>query len=123
MSETENAAVVKKLVDALNTWDLDAWMSCFTDDVTGRGMLNGATSSGIESRRQSLLNMQQTFAVLHDDIIGLYPSGDHVILEVSVYSKLATDYKGNPPGTEKTKNELFIYKFRDGKICESRSYV
>ena len=63
------------------------------------------------------------FAVLHDDIIGLYPSGDHVILEVSVYSKLAKEYKGNPPGHEKTKNELFIYKFRDGKICESRSYV
>jgi ketosteroid isomerase-like protein len=123
MSEADNAAVVKKLVEALNTWDLDAWMSCFTEDVTGRGMLNGATSSGIESRRQSLLNMQQTFAVLHDDIIGLYPSGDHVILEVSVYSKLAREYKGNPPGHEKTKNELFIYRFRDGKICESRSYV
>jgi hypothetical protein len=67
--------------------------------------------------------MQQTFAVLHDDIIGLYPSGDHVILEVSVHSKLAKEYKGNPPGFEKTKNELFIYKFRDEKICESRSYV
>ena len=123
MAEADNVAVVEKLVNALNNWDMDAWMSCFTDDVTGRGMLNGASSSGIESRRKSLQSMQQTFAVLHDDIIGMYPSGDHVILEVSVYSKLAREYKGNPPGHEKTKNELFIYKFRDGKICESRSYV
>jgi ketosteroid isomerase-like protein len=123
MTEAENVQVVEKLVNALNTWDLDAWMSCFTDDVTGRGMLSGGSSSGIEARRQSLLNMQQTFAVLHDDIVGLYPSGDHVILEVQVYSKLAREYKGNPPGYERTKYELFIYKFRDGKICESRSYV
>jgi ketosteroid isomerase-like protein len=123
MSEAENAKVVRKLVDALNTWDLEAWMSCFTDDVVGRGMLSGGSSSGIEARRQSLINMKETFAVLHDDIVGLYPSGDHVVLEVQVYSKLAKEYKGQPPGTEKTKYELFIYKFRDGKICESRSYV
>jgi ketosteroid isomerase-like protein len=123
MSESENAAVVRKLVQALNTWDHEAWASCFTDDVTGRGMLSGGSSSGIEARKQSLVSMQDTFEVLHDEIIGLYPSGEHVILEVEVYSKLRREYKGRPPGFEQTKNELFIYRFRDGKICESKSYV
>jgi ketosteroid isomerase-like protein len=122
-SEVANVEVVKKLVQALNTWDHETWATCFTDDVTGRGMLSGGSSSGIEARRQSLVNMQQTFAVLQDEIVGLYASGDHVILEVKVYSKLAREYKGSPPGFEKTKYELFIYRFRDGKICESRSYV
>jgi ketosteroid isomerase-like protein len=123
MSEADNKQVVQKLVQALNTWDLESWTSCFTDDVVTRGMLRGGQTSGIESRRQSLLTMQKTFAELHDEIVGLYPSGDHVILEVFVHSKLAQEYKGNPPGHEQQKHELFIYKFRDGKICEARSYV
>jgi len=39
MSEADNAKVVEKLVNALNTWDHDTWASCFTDDVFGRSML------------------------------------------------------------------------------------
>jgi ketosteroid isomerase-like protein len=123
VGEAENVEVVKKLVNALNTWDHEAWESCFTEDVTGRGMLSGGSSSGIESRRQSLRTMQEDFEILHDEITGLYPSGDHVILEVLVHTKLRNERRGNPPGFEQTKYELFIYKFRDGKICESRSYV
>ena len=42
---------------------------------------------------------------------------------LNVMKKLAKEYKGNPPGHEKTKNELFIYKFRDGRICEERVYM
>jgi hypothetical protein len=67
--------------------------------------------------------MQSDFEVLHDEITALYPSGDHVVLEVYVKSKLRKERGGNPPGFEQAKYELFIYKLRDGKICESRSYV
>jgi ketosteroid isomerase-like protein len=122
MAEAENKQVVEKLVQAINTWDLESWTSCHTEDVTSLSMLSGGISIGIASRRQALLDWQQRFAVLRNDIVGLYPSGDHVILEVSVYFKLAMEYKGNPPGFERTRYEIFVYKFRDGKICEARSY-
>ena len=68
MSEAENVAVVKNLVEALNTWDLDAWMSCFTEDVTGRGMLNGATSSGKNSAAigiEATRSVSKAGSVLH----------------------------------------------------------
>ena len=122
MMENENTKAVRRLIDALHAWDADAWANLHTEDVQGKAMISGTTWSGRETAREHLLSWKETFETLHNEITGLYPSGDCVILEIIASFKLAKESRGRPAGTSHKQNEIFIYKFRDAMICESRSY-
>lgn len=120
--ELDNVGVVEQLVAALHAWDADAWASYHTADSVGVAVLSGSSWQGRDAARRNLLAWKETFSSLHNDIVGIYPSGDHVILEVVATFTLAKEHKGQPAGTQRQQHELFVYRFEDGRIAETRAY-
>lgn len=122
MSEEENRAVIERLVQALNDGDASAFADCYAEDTVIRWMASGRRATGRDAAYRWLADALAAFADLSNEIVGIYPSGETVVLEVIARGRQVKEFRGTPPGRELNKAELYVYHFRDGKIREVRCY-
>jgi uncharacterized protein (TIGR02246 family) len=120
--ESRNRAVVERLVQALNDGDAQAFADCYTEDVVIRWMPSGRHTTGRDAAHQWLAEAFEVYEDLSNEIVGIYPSGDTVSLEVIARGMQVKESRGNPPGRVLNQPELYIYHFRDGLIDQVRRY-
>ena len=117
----ENVEVVRKVIEAFNRGDLDAWLVYWTDDIDLRvapglpddhGPINGK-----DALRAFLQGWLDTFDEFRIEPIELIDAGkDNVV----VFMRLSGRAKLSGVETDLTYAELDT--FRDGKIARARQY-
>ena len=121
MTESENVAVVGRVVDAFNRADLDAVLGAFSDDPEfdfsySRGPLNGVYR-GVDGVRNFLTSFFEPWAALDASTEEILEIGDDRVLTVS---KLRT--RGQGSGVEVDATGAMIWTIRDGKIVSATMY-
>ncbi len=115
----ENVEVVKAAFEAYNRGDLDAWAADADPDIEWH-VLPEATDPGPHRGRQVILERgklwQQMFGGLRVEVLEYIDAGDYVIAPVRM--------RGRAPGSdaEVALDEVYVSKFRNGKIVELREY-
>ena len=114
-----NVEVVKAAFAAYNRGDLDAWLAEADPDVEWH-VLPEATDPGPHRGRQVILERaalwRQTLGGLRAEVLEYIDAGEYVIAPVRL--------RGQPPGSdaEVVLDEVYVSKFRNGKIVELREY-
>jgi ketosteroid isomerase-like protein len=115
----ENVEVAKAAFEAYNRGDLDAWVADADPDIEWH-VLPEATDPGPHRGRQVILERgklwQQMFGGLRVEVLEYIDAGDYVIAPVRM--------RGRAPGSdaEVALDEVYVSKFRNGKIVELREY-
>lgn len=106
MSE-HNETVVRRLIDCINTRDIDVMDELFNDDAVMHWPQSGELVSGAENRR----SVYRAFPTLPTITLRrLLSAGDLVVAEASL------DYDGPLYET------VFIFEFAGGKIARETAY-
>jgi ketosteroid isomerase-like protein len=101
---------------------VQAFADSYTDDVVIRWMKTGRTATGRQAAADWIAEAFGAFDRLSNDIVGVYPSGSTVVLEVIARGTQVRAMRGIPAGRVLNNPEAYVYHFRDGKICEARCY-
>jgi len=114
----ENVEVLKAAFEAYSRGDLDAWAATADPDIEWH-VLPEATDPGPHRGRQVILERgklwRQRFG-LRAEVLEYIDAGDYVIAPVRL--------RGQVPGSddELALDEVYVSKFRNGKIVELREY-
>jgi ketosteroid isomerase-like protein len=115
----EIVEVVKAAFEAYNRGDLDAWLADADLDAEWH-VLPEATDPGPHRGRQVILERaklwRQTLGGLRAEVLEYIDAGDYVIAPVRM--------RGQAPGSdaEVALDEVYVTKFRNGKVVELREY-
>ena len=120
--EDQNRACVERHVRALNDGDVDGFLDCLTDDVVVHWPRSGRAHNGKGAVRKWIDDIFSAYEQLTNEIVGIYPSGSTVVLEVVARGTQVRDLNGIPAGRVLDNPELYVYHFRDGRIREARCY-
>ena len=114
MPESENIAVVRRMVDAWNRRDLDTIVAAVAEDaefVNSPTAVEPGTRRGTEEGRAVLRAQWDILLDGHQEIERLYDRGDEVISLVRLSRRM--------PGSDMRISEpsLTLFTFRDGKVA------
>jgi len=121
--ETSNKATFGRIQDAVNTGDVEV-ISKVTDEVVAPDVLihmplQVEAPEAHEAFRQLWAMLLRGLPDLHLTIEDLIAEGDKVVMRASVTGTHRGEYMGVPPtGKSITYNEIFIWRFADGRIAE-----
>ena len=81
-------------------------------------------ATGAEALKQVFAMLLRAFPDLHVTVEDLIAEGDKVVARNSVTGTHQGEYMGLPPtGRTVTYNEIFIFRFADGRIAETWGVV
>lgn len=120
--ETRNKATFSRFHDAVNSGDLDLIAKTIDeavdpDLVFHAPVPNGMT--GVEALKQVWVTLLRAFPDLHVAIEDVIAEGDKVVHRNTVTGTHQGEYRGvAPTGKPISYNEIFIFRFTDGRITE-----
>lgn len=119
---TNNAATLRRLQDAVNTGDAEH-ISKTIDAVVEPDMLIGTPlpidATGARALKAVFSKLYRAFPDLHVTVEDMIAEGDKVVSRNSVTGTHGGEYMGHPPtGAFITYNEIFIFRFVNGRIAE-----
>ena len=120
MTESENAAAARRIVDAFNRRDLDSVLADLDPDVQLDEWLEapGAQSyRGPEGVRKGLDSWFETWEWMQVDIEELRDMGDRILF------RLHQRAKGRGSGIELEITSWNVYSFRDGKVTHMQLFT
>lgn len=120
--EISNKAAFKRFLDATNTGDL-AFISKLIDEVVEPGVQFHAPvpvgTTGLQALKQVWASLYRAFPDLHLTLEDMIAEGDKVVGRQTVTGTHRGEYMGLPPtGKSVMYNEIFIFRFVDGRIAE-----
>jgi steroid delta-isomerase-like uncharacterized protein len=124
---TTNKATFRRFHDATNTHD-EEFISKTIDeivlpDVQIRTPLP-VKASGPEALKEVFAALHAAFPDLHVTVEDLIEEGDKVVGRNSVTGTHQGEYMGHPPtGKSITYNEIFIFRFDEGRVAETWGVV
>jgi steroid delta-isomerase-like uncharacterized protein len=121
-SENQNRACVERHVQAVNAADAHAFVDCMTDDVRIHWPRSGREINGKTAVAEWIGAIFNAFDHLSNEIVDVCASGQTVVLEIIARGTQVRELEGTAAGRVLDTSELFVYRFRDGKICEARCY-
>jgi steroid delta-isomerase-like uncharacterized protein len=81
-------------------------------------------TTGAEAVREVFARLHRVFPDLHITIEDLVEEGDKIVSRNTVTGTQRGEYMGIPPtGKSVTYNEIFIFRFADGRIAETWGVV
>jgi len=120
--ETRNKATFSRFHDAVNSGDVDL-ISKTIDETVDPNLLfhapvpNGMT--GVQALKQVWVTLLHAFPDLHVAIEDVVAEGDKVVHRNTVTGTHQGEYRGvAPTGRTITYNEIFIFRFTDGRVAE-----
>lgn len=119
----EPREIVRAMVDALNTGDVDAFVDFYAPDVVVRMMGSGDTIEGVDSVRSWIEGAYDALEGFSNDVVGIYDDGDVVALEVVARGRANRDFAGRSEGEMFDNPELYVYRLDNGRIREARVYL
>jgi steroid delta-isomerase-like uncharacterized protein len=127
LPSVRNKAAFTRLMDAGNTHDAELFSKTidevFWPDVLIRTPLPIKTT-GAEAFKEVFATLHRAFPDLKVTVEDLIEEGDKVVARNTVTGTNLGEYMGRPPtGTSVTYNEIFIFRFADGRIAETWGVV
>jgi steroid delta-isomerase-like uncharacterized protein len=125
--ETENKLTFRRFLDASNTGDWELMSrtigEVFQPDVILRSPLPMQTT-GAQAIKEVFASLHRAFPDLHIAVEDLIEEGDRVVARQTVTGTNLGEYMGMPPtGKSVIYNEIFIFRFADGRIAETWGVV
>ena len=127
MSDADSVAVVKRLLDAINTSDWDAYAAECKSSIIGDEKPTGRKTVGVDAAIEGMKAWRVSTPDLYCEVEHALVSGDWLITEI-VWMGTHTgvwDAPGGaiPPTGKPYKNSsCALWKIEDGKIVECRHY-
>src|SRR3954454_11663383 len=114
----ENVKVVRAAFDAWMRGDLDAMLANADPDIEWY-VLPDAPDPGPHRGRNVILErmaLWRDMLALRGEILGYIDAGEYVVMPIRM--------RGRPPGSDAdvVLDEVYVSKFRDGKVIELREY-
>jgi predicted ester cyclase len=124
---TRNKATFRRFHDALNTGDADVISKVIDEivepDVQIRTPLP-VDATGAQALEQAMAMLLQGFPDIHVAVEDLIAEGDKVVGRNTISGTHQGSYMGlAPTGTRVTYDEIFIFRFADGRIVETWGVV
>jgi steroid delta-isomerase-like uncharacterized protein len=122
-----NKATLRRLHDAINTGDAEH-ISNTIDEVVEPDVLIRTPlpveATGAQALKEVFARLHRAFPDLHITVEDLIAEGDKVVSRNSVTGTHQGEYMGRPPtGKSITYNEIFIFRFVNGRIAETWGVV
>jgi steroid delta-isomerase-like uncharacterized protein len=122
-----NKATLRRLHDAINTGDPER-ISRTIDEVVAPDLLSRTPlpveATGAQALKEVFTRLLRAFPDLRITIEDLIAEGDKVVSRNSVTGTHRGEYLGRPPtGRSITYQEIFIFRFADGRIAETWGVV
>lgn len=113
----KNVATAKKLFDDFNKHDWNAMVSVYAESAT---FLDPSYGKEYVSKTRSetalkYADMQKLFPDIHDEVVGIYPSGDVVTVEFVSTGKMDNGISFKLP-------IISVLTFKDGLIIKDATY-
>ena len=120
MSVEANKTLVKHYIDLLNQTDPAKMLVHLTDDFLFESMLQKPKAFNVTFDREAFANVTasmstQMISPLKVTIVGIIGEGDCVAVEAKSYGEMKN-------GKTYENAYHFLFKLRDGKICNVREY-
>ena len=114
----ENVEIVKRSFEAWSRGDLDAWLAEADPEIEWF-VLPDAPDPGPHRGRHAIVEraaLWRDMLALRGEVLEYIDAGEYVIMPVRM--------RGWPPGSdaEVVVDEVYVSKFRDGKVVELREY-
>jgi steroid delta-isomerase-like uncharacterized protein len=124
---TSNKAVVRRFHDAANTGDAELLSETIDEIVEPDAVIRTPLplqSAGAQALKEVFARLHRVFGDLHVTIEDLIEEGDKIVSRNSVTGTHQGEYMGLPPtGRSVTYNEIFIFRFVNGRIAETWGVV
>jgi len=119
---TRNKASFRRLHEAANTRDA-ALLAQTIDELVAPDVRLGTPlpvrATGVQAVKEVWTILLRAYPDLHLTVEDLIAEGDKVVGRTTVTGTHQGEYMGIPPtGTSVTYNEIFIFRFQDGRIAE-----
>lgn len=119
---TSNKAIFRRLHDAMNTRDVEL-VSKTIDDVVAPDLLFHAPvpvgANGVQALKQVMAILLRVYPDLHLMVEDLIAEGDKVVGRTTVTGTHRGEYmRIKPTGKSVTYNEIFIFRFVNGRVAE-----
>ena len=127
LQKTGNKATFERFCDAMNTGDPGLISSTIDELVEPDAMIRTPLpldSTGRDKLKEVFSRLHRAFPDLRVTIEDLIAKGDKVVARNSVTGTHQGDYMGIPPtGKAVTYNEIFIFRFVNGRVAETWGVV
>ena len=125
--ETANKETFKRFQEVTNTHDPEL-ISQTIDEIVERDVLIRTPvpveATGAEALKEVFAKLHQVFPDLEVTVEDLIAEGDKVVGRNSVAGTHQGEYMGfRPTGKSVVYNEIFIFRFEDGRIAETWGVV
>jgi steroid delta-isomerase-like uncharacterized protein len=125
--EASNKATFRRFQDATNTHDAEFISKTIGEIVEPDVLIRTPVpvqSTGAQALEEVFARLHRAFPDLHVTVEDLIAEGDKVVGRNSVTGTHQCEYLGLPPtGKSITYNEIFIFRFVDGRIAETWGVV
>jgi steroid delta-isomerase-like uncharacterized protein len=122
-----NKATITRFCDAMNTGDPGLISSTIDELVQPNARIRTPLpleTTGAEALKEVFARLHRVFGDLHVTIEDLIEEGDKIVSRNSVTGTHQGEYMGLPPtGRSVTYNEIFIFRFVNGRIAETWGVV
>jgi predicted ester cyclase len=122
-----NKATVMRFQEAMNTGDPDLIAKAIQEFVEPDAQIRTPLpieATGAEKLREVFTRLHRIYSDLHVTVEDLIAEGDKVVSRNSVTGTHTGDYMGHAPtGKSVTYNEIFIFRFANGRISETWGVV
>jgi ketosteroid isomerase-like protein len=116
----ENAEVVRRLLDAIGSRDLECLLELTDPDVKWRSFFalgeGDGEYRGHTGLRQYLGDLAESWDVLRIEVDSLLDAGAVVVAVGHIH------YKGRESGAESTAHAGWMFKLRDGRVVVFRAF-
>lgn len=126
-TEESNKTTFLRLHDAINSGDFEQ-ISKTIDEVVAPDLLMRTAiplaSTGAQAMKDVFQMLHRAFPDIQVTIEDLIAEGDKIVSRNSVTGTNSGEYMGRPPtGKTVTYNEIFIFRFEDGRVAETWGVV
>jgi steroid delta-isomerase-like uncharacterized protein len=122
-----NKAIIRRFHDAANTGDAELLSQTIDEIVEPDAQIRTPLplqSAGAQALKEVFARLHRVFGDLHVTIEDLIEEGDMVVSRNSVAGTHRGEYMGLPPtGKAVTYNEIFIFRFANGRVAETWGVV
>jgi steroid delta-isomerase-like uncharacterized protein len=124
---TSNKATFRRFCDAMNTGDAELISKTIDELVEPDAMIRTPLPLkviGAQALKAVFATLHRAYPDLHVTVEDLIAEGDKVVSRNSVTGTHQGEYMGLPPtGKSVTYNEIFIFRFVNGRIAETWGVV
>jgi predicted ester cyclase len=125
--ETSNKAAFERFHDAVNTCDLEFISKTIDEVVEPDASIRTPlpiAATGAQALKQVWAMLLRTYPDLHLTVEDVIAEGDKLVCRNTVTGTHQGEYMGLPPtGKSVAYNEIFIFRFANGRVVETWGVV